>query len=107
MSRHDDHSGVANTCPKINEIRDWLDNIQFDLNDPDERALDTERAYMLEVLEEVRTMNAELREWGNEMYREKEDLESQVEAKNGEIEGLNDLISWQDEDISNLKEQLR
>ena len=65
MSRYKDRSDIPNTCPKIDQVVDFIERVAIDITTPYgddiERASESAR----EMLEEIREANLALREWGN------------------------------------------
>lgn len=94
MSRRRDQSTVPDTCPLIDKIQraleravDFLDELEFDEATDVVTGLDSDRHRIKEeletakydLLEKVRTANATLRAWGNEMFYKAEEAEEAVE----------------------------
>jgi len=91
MSR--DKSPVPYTCPKINEVISAIQTIEW----PDNSWWTSES--LINIMEDIRTANHALREWGNEKTGECDDLEneifdlkSSVKTYTNEIEDLKDII---------------
>ncbi len=92
MGRYTDQAPVGNTCPIIDEVIAFLENIEFNLDDEDESDLDVGRKHSLNLLERIRTANQTLREWGNEMYQDREYWEKDSDEKAREIISLQEQI---------------
>jgi len=112
MSRYSDYSGVPHTCPKIDEVIDFLNGIDWDLDDDDERDLAHESTKMIEVLEEIRTANSTLRDWGNNMCRERDEAQQDLEyyqSKNEDLEkevkNINDEVKELEKKIEDLENE--
>jgi hypothetical protein len=82
-----DHSGIENTCPKINEVISAIESVNWDDNTFWDAKIVTD------ILEKIREANQELRIWGNAVYAEKEDLESQVQHLEEEVARLKEDIT--------------
>jgi hypothetical protein len=54
MARNRDNAPVGHTCPKINQVISFLEKIDWDLSDDDEKDLSIECKEMVEVMEEKR-----------------------------------------------------
>ena len=105
MGRNRDNSPVPHTCPKINEVINFIKSIHWDLEDEDEAYFDNEGKLILDVLEEIRSANDSLRTWGNELYQEKDDLEDERDDLNRIIEGLQSDISDLKDENDNLSDE--
>ena len=106
MSRNRDNSPVKNTCPIIDKVIDFIDSLDFEMDDDMLEAFYQDCKYAKEHLEEIRKMNSELREWGNEKHNlcdEYEDTISDLERKVRELES--DLDDCQKE-VSDLQKEL-
>ena len=65
MARYRDQSPCGNSCPHIDSAIDVLENSRNFYNN-------SEVDYAIKELEKARSIAEELREWGNELYRELE-----------------------------------
>lgn len=118
MPRLNDTSGIPHTCPKIDFVLDFLNNLE--ITDEDEGFSLQDIKDLCTTLEEIRGMNDGLRTHGSvlqheldEMTDEKDnlenkvqELESDIEFYKGEISRLEDEISEKDEQISDLEDEL-
>jgi predicted nuclease with TOPRIM domain len=75
-----DHSGIKETCPWIDEVQTFIDSL--------EEVPQSEKDAMSNILEEVRGANADLREWGNSLYSEIQDLQSQLDNIERLVDGI-------------------
>lgn len=66
-----DNSGINETCPIIDNVIRFIDS----LSDGDVPYQDKKDA--IDYMEEIRSMNAKLREWGNEMYVERNEIDDE------------------------------
>lgn len=71
--RKTDNSPVGNTCP-------WIDEAIYVLEQSKCYWNESEVDNAVKALEKVRDANSELRDWGNELYRRVEELESEMEG---------------------------
>lgn len=99
MGRNRDNAPVKNSCPFINEI---ISAIQ---------SADWSEAYWTKgelegKMEEIRRMNEQLRDWGNEQYQRAEDNEREMEIQSSKIEELNEDISNLQDELNTLKSEL-
>jgi hypothetical protein len=103
MSRRKDNSTVPHTCPKIDTVIDFIENIEFHIeNDTVYSKIDE----MVKVMEDIRADNIELRAWGNSECDKKEDYEDDKEELEQEVRELKRLISDMEETISELQSQI-
>ena len=84
-----DHSPVGYTCPTIDRIIDKMKSalngakyyIDHPINDELTYDMDSVLWYLndaIDEIEEVRSDNAKLRDWGNELYDKVEELQSEI-----------------------------
>jgi predicted nucleic acid-binding Zn-ribbon protein len=99
-----DNAPVPHTCPKIDQVISFLEKIDWDLSDDDEKDLSIECKEMVEVMEEIRKVNDSLRSWGNELHDDLEKLEETSQSEYIELENKNrDLVS----EINSLKSKIQ
>jgi len=108
MARWNDNAPVGNTCPKIDNVIAIVDNLtEYDINNEDEFSnMEKEIKEAIGIMENIRSDNSELREWGNELHREKTDLENtvyQLQQRVSELERENSNYS---DEIKDLEEQI-
>lgn len=103
MGRYHDNSGIANTCPLINEVIGFIEG-------QDEDTTAEEKRNILNTLEQVRSMNLSLRDWGNEESRLKEegeesicDLEKQISELEKEIDSLKYQLDLSEKRVEELE----
>jgi predicted nuclease with TOPRIM domain len=89
MRTRRDQTDVPNTCQYIDEVIDTLKTYVDNEEDLTEA---------LKYCEVIRHHNSTLREFGNELYYQKEDLEEEIEDLENKIENLK-------EDIESFKEE--
>lgn len=107
MSRYSDNSGVPNTCPKIDEVIDFLHNIDWDLDDEDECDLAHETTKMIQVMEEIRKANSTLRDWGNDMCRERDEAQKDLEYYQSKNEDLEKEVKNINDEVKELEKQIQ
>jgi len=73
MGRKHDNAPVGNTCPTIDEVLTFIDSII-----PDENLEPQEIHHIKELMEDIRSANVQLREWGNEAHERAEMLETEL-----------------------------
>ena len=108
MARWNDNAPVGNTCPKIDNVIAIIDNLsEYDINIDDEFSnMEKDVKEAISIMENIRSDNSELREWGNELFREKVDLENnvyQLEKRISELERENSNYS---DEVKDLEEQI-
>lgn len=113
MGRNRDNAPIGHTCPKIDQVISFLEKIDWDLEDEEEKDLSIECKEMVEVMEEIREANDTLRTWGNEEYNskneyeeERDDLEKEVKSLKSDMSDLQDEITNLKADIETLEEKL-
>lgn len=88
MGRYHDNSGVSNTCPLINEVIDFVGNLDY------EDILPYEKTKIINILEQIRSMNLSLRDWGNEQCNLNESNEKEVDYLTRQITSLEQEIDY-------------
>jgi len=100
MGRYTDNAPIDNTCPKIDSVISFIKGIGWNLEDEDELLLSKESKAIIEVLEEIRTANSTLREWGNQEFQEKEYFEKERDEMEGKIKDLEKEIKSLEDDLN-------
>lgn len=99
MFRRTDNSGIPNTCPKIDEVISCIKTVTFD---------DTgwyDETGIIGTLEDIRSANSSLREWGNEMFSEREEFEEKAEELERENDDLKEQLLEANKRILELEER--
>ena len=95
MARTSDNSPVGNTCPIIDSVKSFINDIEYS-EDHDGRLT----KYALDNLEEIRNANSTLRDFGNAQYALRETYENKCDE-------LSDKISSLENDIQNLEDVIK
>lgn len=104
MGRFDDNAPIGNTCPIIDDVVNYIENFREEFSNEDN---DIDFHFALGVMEDIRSANLELRNWGNDLYQELEELkkerdnlidelddsEEELERANSKIDELEDFIT--------------
>lgn len=113
MARNRDNAPIGHTCQKIDQVISFLEKIDWNLEDEDEKDLSIECKEIVEVMEEIRKANDTLRTWGNEecnlkneYEQEKDDLEKEVKNLKSDLSYMIDEIRDLKAEINNLEEKL-
>ena len=94
---HDD-SRVPQTCPLINEVIDAVKSVEWEENNwYDEKGL-------VDILEQIRKHNGDLRDWGSEKNHEIHDLNEEVNDLQEEIRRLTEQLTEVNYEITELNE---
>lgn len=103
MSRNVDYTGVPQTCPLIDKVIDFLDSLSaFDMPD----GYEADRKQMEATLEKIRSMNSDLRDFGNEQYKEFEAMEKDRDYYQDRCKELEKEIEYKNEEIKDLEKEL-
>ena len=104
MARYSDQAPVGHTCPLIDKVISFLDSI--DCEEVNQNEIKT----TINVLEEIRSANDSLRTWGNELYKEKDEMESDFEYEIKDLKRKIDDLEYdlrkKDEAIYSLEKDL-
>lgn len=110
MGRYDDNAPVKNTCPIIDDVINYIENFREEFGNEDN---DIDFHFALGVMEDIRSANSELRDWGNDLYRELEELEQErnklideLDDSQSELGKANTKIEELEDFITELQEQI-
>lgn len=99
MARRD-NAPIGDTCPMINEVIDACNDVDWTVSN----------RYTLksvtEIMEKIRTANATLREWGNELCEQTSDLESEIDDLKSDLKEKESEIEYLNDQIKELQKQL-
>jgi|GEM_PF-2338118 len=112
-----DKAPISNTCPTINSIiskmESALNDAKYILNHPEEDSTDEAKLIIEELtdaisgMEDIRTDNHTLREWGNEEYDRADYAEDERDDALRDKELLEDEVSELKSKIEELEEELK
>ena len=95
MSRN--NAPVPYTCPTINRVIGIIECLKTEDNESDIKDA-------IDLMEEIRFANDKLRDWGEGLLEEKEDLEKNVDNLEWEVKKLNDQIEYLQLEIKQAEE---
>lgn len=84
MGYYDDNAPIKNTCPIINDVVNYLERFREEFSNEDN---DINFYFALGVMEDIRAANLELRNWGNDLYK---DLESMSKERDSLTDNLDE-----------------
>lgn len=102
MARRGDNAPVPHTCPKIDDVI----GIVTEIYRVDEPITKGELQNIEKQMEDIRTANSKLREWGNEEYERAEELEKDRDYYQDLSEKYESEIADLKAEIDSLKEEL-
>lgn len=97
MGRRKDYTGIDQTCPIIDAVRDFLEAINEDDTGADLSKGIREACLNLE---KIRKMNSDLRDFGNEQYYDRDEAESDRDYYKDKVGALED-------EVKSLKKELQ
>jgi predicted nuclease with TOPRIM domain len=100
MSRYRDNSGIDNTCPKINEVISAIDSVNWD----EDSYWDAKT--VTEIMEKIRKANSDLRDWGNQMCRERDELQDEFDDLKKENDKLQDEVNYYQKEVKELENKI-
>jgi len=116
MSRYD-NAPIGNTCPTIDNIIGKMEEAKNEadwcLRNPDDKHTDElnnivgKMADAILDMEGIRSDNSTLRDWGNELFNEKDEIEKERDEAISEKESLEEEITELKSRIEELEEKLR
>jgi len=96
MGRRGDYTGVEQTCPTINSVRDWIEG------GCDEDTMES----TLKELEEIRQMNSDLRDFGNRQAEERDEMEKDRDYYQKRVDELEREVKNLESEVRELEKQL-
>ena len=103
MGRYSNNEPVGHTCPLIDSVIDFIENNTDEVSE-------LEVKEVVSILEKIRSANDALRTWGNELCKEKDDMESDYEDEikylKRKIDNLEHDLNQKNEEISTLEQSL-
>lgn len=106
MGRNDDYAPIGNTCPMIDEVKGFLELIDWDMDDEDEVELSKQCKKVCDTLEKIRDANLALRNWGNEECKKAIEFEKDLDYSNDKITDLKSEIKDLQSQCTELENQL-
>lgn len=103
MGIRSDYTGIDQTCPYINTVRDFIEGIEWS-DDEENLAKGAKEACV--VLEQIRQMNSDLRDFGNKQAQELEEMEKDRDYYQRTAENHEKEIEWLKEEIRNLQKEI-
>jgi len=100
MARKHDYTGVPQTCPKIDTVIRYIQSFKLALEDEDSISEQTE---IIDVLEQIRSANDELRTFANCTFEEKDEYEQERDLLENQVKELQSEISELNSEIKNLE----
>lgn len=102
MGRNSDNAPVSHTCPMIDGVLDAIHTLYRSSEEMSKGELD----YLEKTLEKIRSHNGTLRDWGNELYKEKEELENEVDELKEKVNRLEYQIDYYKKEVEDLSKQI-
>lgn len=94
---------VGHTCPKIDRVISFLKSVEWD----DDAAFhDGDTRQMIDVMEQIRSDNGKLRDWGNELCEKRDDLEDEIKDQARKIEDLESEVKSLSRENDELKKDI-
>ena len=98
-----DNAPIKNTCPIIDDVVRYVDDWRNRYSDDES---ESEFKDALSILEDIRSANSTLRDWGNEEYKRAEDLEKERDELQKENERLQSDITYLQSEMQYYQAQL-
>jgi septal ring factor EnvC (AmiA/AmiB activator) len=95
-----DDSRIPQTCPLINEIIDAVKSVDWKKDDwHDEKGL-------LDIIEQIRKHNGDLRDWGSDKNQEIHDLNEELNDLRNEVRHLTEQLVEVNHEVKELNEMI-
>jgi len=102
MGRRGDNAPIGHTCPKIDSVISMIHSVYTS----SEEMSRNEYTEFKKLMEEIRSANSALREWGNELYYKADELESDLDDANRQVKDLESDIESLRAEIKELEKDL-
>jgi len=103
MPKYSDETGVWPTCPLIDEVISYVQNLSDNYSQEIGGTMATEGLVIIAVLEKIRSSNSDLRDFGNKMYSEKNEAEKDRDYYEREMNNYRNEL----EDLKNEYQSLQ
>ena len=98
-----DNAPIGNTCPMIDDVIRSIDYIKDRMSPAADDDIHDDFKNALSVLEDVRSANSTLREWGNDQHNRADDFEGQADHLEAELRKLRSELEDRERDIKDLE----
>lgn len=95
---------VGNTCPIINSVIRDANSIFNEIQDPNESDKQNIKD-ILDYMEEIRSANASLREWGNDLLNERNKKQEEIDELEKKVSNLESDYSSLEQDYNKLEKE--
>lgn len=99
---------VDYTCPIIDKVIAFINEAKSKMVNYDALAdlIGDEGNAVIELMEEIRSANGDIRAWGEEQEKRADDAEEQVSDLKNEVDELSDEITSLEKDIADCNKEL-
>lgn len=102
MARRGDNAPVGHTCPKIDSVISMVHSLYLSSEEMSKQ----EYTEFEKLMEEIRSANSTLREWGNEENQKAEEFEKDLDYANRKIDDLTEEVEALKVEIKELENNL-
>ena len=102
MGRKTDNAPIGHTCPKIDDVISTVHNWYSDA----EEITKSDYQNFEKKMEEIRSANSTLREWGNEQCQLAEEFESDLDDAKEQVTDLKSEIEDLKAELKSLEKEL-
>ena len=102
MARRGDNAPIGHTCPKIDSVISQIHALYMSSEEMSKQ----EYSYFEKLMEEIRTANSTLREWGNEQCEKAEEFEKDYDNSQREISDLKNEVESLKSEVKQLEKDL-
>lgn len=95
-----DNTGVPQTCPYINDVIRFIEGINWCEDQEDDAQGVTE---VIKTLEKIRSMNSDLRDFGNQEYKRAEEAEKDRDYYEKQVRCLEDEVANLEKTVKELE----
>jgi polyhydroxyalkanoate synthesis regulator phasin len=102
MSRYSDNAPIGHTCPKIDSVISQIHALYMS----SEEMTKQEYAEFEKLMEEIRSANSTLREWGNEENKKAEEFEKDLDYEKSRVANLESEVEDLKKEVESLEKEL-
>lgn len=102
MARRGDNAPIGHTCPKIDSIISTIHSLYMS----SEEMSKSQYTEFEKLMEEIRSANSTLREWGNEQYERADEMEKDYDYAQNKVSDLEQEIESLKSEVKQLEKDL-
>jgi chromosome segregation ATPase len=102
MARRGDNAPIGHTCPKIDSVISSIHSLYLSSEEMSKKEYED----FEKLMEEIRSANSTLREWGNEQCDRAEEFEKDLDNSQREVDYLKNEVEELKSEVTQLEKDL-